>query len=205
MMRIGLTGSIAMGKSEVAKMFRRLGYPVFDADETVHRLYAPGGAAVEPVSRAFPGVEVDGGIDRARLTEALAGKPEAFARLEAIVHPLVRSEEEAFLAAARASGQRLVVLDIPLLFETGRDSEVDRTVVVSAPGDVQRERALRRSGMSEEKLAGILARQVSDGEKRRRADFVIDTSGGLEETFEEVRAVVDRLIGELARKEDRHA
>ncbi len=193
MLVVGLTGSIAMGKSETARMFARLGYPVFDADEVVHRLYDTGGAAVALIARDFPSAVVDGKVDRTALAERVTGDPEALARLETIVHPLVRREQQAFLAAARDAGHRFAVVDIPLLFETARDKDVDVVVVASAPEDVQKTRALARPGMTEEKFAAILARQLPDSEKRRRADFVVDTSSGLEAAFEQVRAIADQL------------
>lgn len=195
MLVVGLTGSIAMGKSETARMFARLGHPVFCADAIVHRLYAKGGAAVPLVGREFPAALTSGGVDRERLAAIVTSDRSKLARLEAIVHPLVRAEERAFLAAAERSGARLAVLDIPLLFETGRDKDVDAVVVVSAPKDVQRSRAMARPGMTGEKFEAILARQVPDSEKRRRADFVIDSSAGLEWAFEQVRAVADALSG----------
>jgi len=173
---VGLTGSIAMGKSTTAGMFRARGVPVHDADAAVHRLYR--GAAVAPVSEAFPDVVDSGVVDRARLAQALAGDAEALQRLEAIVHPLVRACEEAFLGRVRAAGHRLVVLDIPLLFETDALLRVDVVVVVSADPDIQRERILARPGMTRAMLETLLARQISDAEKRRRAHFVVDSGRG---------------------------
>ena len=193
MLVVGLTGSIAMGKTETARMFARLGYPVFDADAVVHRLYDTGGAAVPLIERAFPGTVADGKVDRSRLADQVTGDPEALARLESIVHPLVRREQQAFLESARTEQHAFAVLDIPLLFETGRDREVDAVVVVSAPEDVQKDRVLARPGMTEEKFAAILARQMPDSEKRRRAGFVVDTSKGLEAAFEQVQAIADQL------------
>ena len=193
MLVVGLTGSIAMGKSETAQMFARLGYPVFDADAAVHRLYDTGGAAVPLIDRAFPGSVVDGKVDRSRLGEQVTGDPDALARLEALVHPLVRREQDAFLDEARKTSHAFAVLDIPLLFETGRDHDVDVVVVASAPEDVQKTRVLARPGMTEEKFAAILARQLPDSEKRRRADFVVDTSRGFDAAFEQVCAIADQL------------
>lgn len=193
MLVVGLTGSIAMGKTETARMFARLGYPVFDADEAVHRLYDSGGAAVPLVAGAFPNAVSGGKVDRARLSQTVAGDPQALARLEALVHPLVRREQQAFLEAARAAGHAFAILDIPLLFETGRDGEVDVIVVASAPEDVQKSRVLARPLMTQEKFAAILARQLPDSEKRRRADYVVDTSTGLEEAFKQVRAIAEEL------------
>ncbi len=193
MLVVGLTGSIAMGKTETARMFARLGYPVFDADAAVHRLYDSGGAAVPLIERAFPGAVSEGKVDRARLSDIVAGDPQALSRLEALVHPLVRRDQQAFLKAAREADHAFAVLDIPLLFETGRDADVDVVVVASAPEDVQKARVLARPLMTQEKFAAILARQSPDSEKRRRADYVVDTSAGLEEAFEQVRAIADEL------------
>ena len=193
MLVVGLTGSIAMGKTETARMFARLGFPVFDADAAVHRLYDSGGAAVPLIEGAFPGAVSEGRVDRARLSEIVAGDPQALARLEALVHPLVRREQETFLEAAREAGHEFAVLDIPLLFETGRDRDVDAIVVASAPEDVQKARVLARPLMTQEKFAAILARQMPDSEKRRRADHVVDTSRGLEEAFTQVRAIAEEL------------
>jgi dephospho-CoA kinase len=190
---VGLTGSIGMGKSETAKLFRRLGIPVYDADAAVHALYEKGGAAVEPIANAFPGVVKEGRIDRAALTARVQGDEAAFKQLEAIVHPLVREAERAFVMAAAERGEDLVVLDIPLLFETGGQSRVDAVVVVSAPPAVQRARVLARPGMTEEKLAAIEARQVPDVDKRAEADFVIETDKGLEHAFESVKRIVAQL------------
>jgi dephospho-CoA kinase len=191
MIVLGLTGSIGMGKSTTAAMFADAGAVVWNADTAVHQLYARGGAAVGPVGEAFPGVVQDGAVDRTRLAEALGQDPDAFRRLEAIVHPLVLSGRQADLAAAQARGVKLAVLDIPLLFETGGDAAVDAVVVVTAPAAVQAERVLARSGMTRERFEAILARQLPDAEKRRRADFVIDTSLGLEAA----RARVEEIVG----------
>lgn len=193
MIVVGLTGSIGMGKSEVLRMFADLGVPVHDADAAVHALYARGGAAVAPVEAAFPGVEVGGAVDRERLSRRVVGDRKALARLEEIVHPLVRDHQRRFLDDARAAGAPMVVLDIPLLFETGGESRVDYVVVVSAPPEVQRKRVLARPGMTEEKLAAILAEQVPDEEKRRRADYVVPTDCSLERTLQFVRAIVKDL------------
>jgi dephospho-CoA kinase len=193
MLLVGLTGSIGMGKSETAKMFARHGIPVCDSDATVHALYDKGGAAVEPVGAAFPGVVVDGRIDREKLSREVVGKPEAIRRLELIVHPLVGLAQRAALQAAADSGAKMVVLDIPLLFETGGRARVDVVVVVSAPGDVQRQRVLARPGMTPEKLDAILLKQMPDAEKRARADFVVDTSLGLAHAEAQVVAIIDAL------------
>lgn len=189
---LGLTGSIGMGKSATAGMFRALGVPVHDADAAVHALYR--GKAVEPVEAAFPGVTRDGAIDRRVLGARVLNDPEALRRLEAIVHPLVRAEEETFLATARAAGARLAVLDIPLLFETG-GKRCHAICVVSAPKAVQRARVLDRPGMTEEKFASILAKQMPDEEKRRRAHFVIDTGRGFAAAGHQVAGVVRALAG----------
>ncbi len=193
MIVVGLTGSIGMGKSTVAKMFAEEGAPAFDSDAAVHALYAAGGAAVAPVEATFPGVTRNGTIDRASLSARVVGNAEALARLEAIVHPLVRQAQANFLAANRAAGTPVVVLDIPLLFESTGTQAVDKIVVVSAPAEVQRARVLARPGMTEEKFEQLLARQTPDAEKRARADFVIDTGGPFEETRAQVRAVLDAL------------
>lgn len=193
MIVIGLTGSIGMGKSTVASMFSEEGAPSFNSDAAVHKLYASGGAAVALVEAAFPGVTKDGAIDRVALSAQVVGNDEAIRRLEAIVHPLVRQAQAEFLRANLEAGARYVVLDIPLLFESGGVNLVDKVVVVSAPADVQRVRVLARAGMTEEKFEAILARQMPDAEKRARADFVIDTSGPFEDTRAQVRAVLDAL------------
>ena len=189
-----------MGKSETAKLFVRLGIPVHDADAAVHALYEKGGAAVAPIGRIFPGAVREGRVERASLAAQLGGDQDAFRRLETIVHPLVRESERAFLDAAAARGDELVVLDIPLLLETGGDARVDAIVVVSAPPDIQRARVLARPGMTEDKLASILARQLLDVEKRAKADFVIETDKGLPQAFEEVKRVVGALRQRAKRK-----
>jgi dephospho-CoA kinase len=193
MLILGLTGSIGMGKSTTSKMFQDEGVPVYDADAAVHALYATGGAAVAPVEAAFPGVVVDGAIDRAKLSAQVVGDPEALARLEAIVHPLVGAHRIGFFEQAKAEGHEIVVLDIPLLFETGGEKRVDKVVVVSAPADVQRQRVLARPEMTPEKFEAILARQTADAEKRARADFVIDTGQGLEHARQQVRDLLTLL------------
>ncbi len=193
MIVLGLTGSIGMGKSTVARMFAEEGAPAFDSDAAVHALYAPGGAAVSAVESAFPGVVRGGAIDRAALSARVVGNPGALRQLESIVHPLVRQAQTQFLAGQRAAGAAVVVLDIPLLLESGGGEGVDKVVVVSAPTDVQRARVLSRPGMSEEKFARLLARQLPDAEKRAKADFVIDTGGSFEATRAQVRAVLDAL------------
>ena len=188
MIRLGLTGSIGMGKSTVAAMFATRGVPVFDADAAVHRLQGAGGRLVTAIEAAFPDTTGPAGVNRTALGEAVLGDPAALKRLEAIVHPAVAAERAAFLSAN--AGERLVVLDIPLLFETGGEGQVDRIAVVSAPPEVQRQRVLARPGMTPERFAAILARQMPDAEKRARADFVIDTGGPLAATAAEVDAVI---------------
>jgi len=193
MIVIGLTGSIGMGKTETARMFAAEGIPVSESDAIVHRLYDQGGAAVMPVAAVFPDVVIDGRVDRAKLARHLAVDPADFARLEEIVHPLVRAEQEKFIDDARRRKARLAVLDIPLLFETGRDHDVDKIVVVSAPADIQRRRVLARPGMTQEKFAAILARQLPDPEKRMRADFIVDSDRGLDYARAQVRHIIDAL------------
>ncbi len=179
MITIGLTGSIGMGKSTAAAMLRRLGAPMFDADSEVHRLLGPGGAAVAAVEREFPGVrDESGGIARPRLGAQVFGKPEALRRLERILHPAVRAAEWRFVARGRARRLPLIVLDIPLLFETRADALCDAIIVVSAPRWLQRQRVMRRPGMTPARLASILAAQMPDREKRRHADFVVETGLG---------------------------
>jgi dephospho-CoA kinase len=203
MIVVGLTGSIAMGKSDTLKVFAELGVPVFDADAEVHALYETGGDAVPAIAAAFPGVVQDGRVDRAILSRVITEDPANLARLEAIVHPLVRARQRRFIEVAKAAGAKLAVLDIPLLFETGGETRVDKVVVVSAPAAEQRRRALARPGMSEEKLAQILARQMSDAEKRQRADFVVDTGAGHDRARAQVCAIVTALQAEAVHARDR--
>lgn len=193
MIILGLTGSIGMGKSTTAKMFEAEGAPVYDSDAAVHALYSVGGAAVAPVEAVFPGVVVDGAIDRARLSAQVVGDPEALEKLEAIVHPLVGAHRIGFFEKAERDGHGIVVLDVPLLYETGGQKNVHKVVVVSAPADVQRERVLARPGMTAEKFEAILARQLPDAEKRARADFVVDTGRGLQAAHDQVRDILTRL------------
>ena len=193
MITLGLTGSIGMGKSATAQMFVEEGCPVYDADAEVHRVYAKGGAAVGPVEAAFPGVAEAGAINRAKLSDRVVGDHAAMDRLNAIVWPLLGAARREFFRKAEEDGAPIVVLDIPLLFETGGERNMDAVVVVSAPADVQRERVLAREGMSEAKLDGILARQMADEEKRARAHFVVDTSRGFEHARQQVRAIVAEL------------
>lgn len=194
MILLGLTGSIGMGKSTTARMFADEGALVWDADAAVHRLYARGGAAVEPLGEAFPGVVVDGAVDRTRLAERLGRDEAAFKRLEAIVHPLAAQDRADDLATARARGVRLAVLDIPLLFETGGDAFVDAVVVVTADPEVQAARVLARPGMTRDRFEAILARQTPDAEKRRRADFLVDTGRGLDAARDQVRQIVETVL-----------
>jgi dephospho-CoA kinase len=194
MIRIGLTGSIGMGKSTSAKLFAQAGIPVNDSDAIVHDLYS--GEAVPLVEAAFPGTTADGKVDRQELSRKLAGDPSGFKRLEAIVHPLVRERERRFLERHRKAGADMVVLDIPLLFETGADKRVDKIAVVSCDPQIQRQRVLARPGMTEEKFNMILSRQTPDAEKRARADYVIDTGGSIEAAGEQVR----EIIADLRRK-----
>lgn len=191
MIRIGLTGSIGMGKSTTAKMFAAEGVPVHDADATVHALYS--GRAAPLIEAAFPGTVSDGKVDRTLLSPHVLGKPEAMKKLEAIVHPLVREEEQLFLQRARADHRRIVMLDIPLLFETGGEARVDVVVVVTADAQVQRDRVLARPGMSEDRFEAILAKQMPDAEKRRRAHFLVDTGRGMEAAKRQVRAILKAL------------
>lgn len=193
MINVGLTGSIGMGKSATAAMFAEEGCPVYDADAEVHRLYAPGGAAVGPVGEAFPGVVENGAVNRAKLSDRVVGDPAALDRLNKIVWPLMGANRRAFFEKAEADGVDIVVLDIPLLLETGGERNMDAVVVVSAPADIQRERVLAREGMSEAKLDGILARQMVDEEKRAKAHFVVDTSRGFEPARAQVRDIIAKL------------
>jgi dephospho-CoA kinase len=197
MITIGLTGSIGMGKSTVAAMFAEAGAPVFDADEAVHRLQGPGGALVAAIEAAFPDTTGPDGVDRTALREAVFGDEAAFARLEALVHPAVAAERDAFLAAN--ADAPVVVLDVPLLFEAGGWAKVDKIVVVSAPPEVQRARVLGRPGMTVERFEAILVRQLPDADKRARADFVIATDVPLEQTRAQVRAVLTCLAQRTGR------
>jgi dephospho-CoA kinase len=190
---VGLTGSIGMGKSVTAGMFAEAGVPVYDADAEVRRLYAAGGAAVAPVEAAFPGVTVDGAIDRGRLGERVLGHPDALESLNAIVWPLMGEARRAFFEAAGEAKAEIVVLDIPLLLETGGERNVDKVVVVSAPAATQRERVLARPGMTGAKFEAVLAAQMGDADKRAKADFVVDTSGGFDDTRRQVEAILAAL------------
>jgi len=189
MIRIALTGSIGMGKSTVARMFEDAGVPVFDADAVVRGLQGPGGELVETIEKHFPGTRgSDGGIDRDELSKRVLGNPEDLARLEAIVHPAVHRARAKFLLENQ--GRPALLFEIPLLYETGGGEAFDKVIVVSAPSEVQRERVLRRPGMSEDKLTALLARQMPDEEKRKRADFVVDTSGELSTTERQVHEIM---------------
>lgn len=191
MLLIGLTGSIGMGKSTIAKRFAERGVPVIDADEVVHDLYE--GEAVAPIEAAFPGTTDGGKVDRGKLSQKLMADPAGFKRLEAIVHPLVYEAERQALHQCADDGAHMTVLEVPLLFETGGDARVDVTVVVSAPEEVQRERVLEREGMSAEKFEAIRARQLDEAEKRRRADFIVETHLTIAESYAQVDAIIDAL------------
>ena len=194
---LGLTGSIGMGKSATAAIFRRRGVPIHDADAAVHELYR--GPAVPLIEAAFPGTTPGGIVDRAKLGGEVIGRPERLKALEAIVHPLVREAEERFLDRAAASGATLAILDIPLLLETGGEARCDAVLVVSAPPEMQRERVLARPGMTDEKLAAILAKQMPDQAKRARAHFVVDTGRGFASAEAQVRSILACLAGRPGR------
>jgi dephospho-CoA kinase len=200
MIIVGLTGSIGMGKTTTATLFADEGVPVNDADQVVHDLYRSD--AVEPIRAMFPDVIVDGVVDRKKLSENLAKNPAKFADLEAVVHPLVRAREKAFLDEQRALGKKVVVLDIPLLFETGADRRVDKIVVVSCEPAVQRQRVLSRPGMTPEKFELILSRQTPDAEKRARADYVIDTGHGIDMARSQVKTLLKELGEQAERAKD---
>ena len=193
MMILGLTGSIGMGKSTTAKLFAEAGVPVYDADATVHKLYE--GEAAPAIEGAFPGTTAGGKVDRARLSARVVHDPEAIKRLEAIVHPMLRAYHQGFLDDAERSGAAVAVVDVPLLYETGGEARVDAVVVVTTSAEVQRQRILARDNMTDEKLDAILARQMPDAEKRKRADFVVDTSHGLDP----VRAQIRDILGQVAK------
>ncbi len=188
---LGLTGSIGMGKTATAKMFAEEGVPVQDADAAVHALYE--GKATPLIEAAFPGTTASGKVDRVKLGTMVIGKPDAMAKLEKIVHPLVAQERDGFLADAEKAGADIVVLDIPLLYETGSDINCDAVVVVSAPAEVQRARVLARPGMTEERFAAILAKQMPDADKRARADFIVDTSQGFDAARQQVREILAQV------------
>ena len=189
---IGLTGSIGMGKSTTMQLFAEAGVPVYDADAAVHEVYA--GEAVPAVEAAFPGTTGNGKVDRQKLSEKVLGNPEALKKLEQIVHPMLGARRQKFLDGAQSSGAPVVVMDVPLLFETGGEKRVDAVVVVSAPADVQRARVLARENMTPEKLDAILARQTPDAEKRKRADFVVDTSQGIDPVRARIRDILAEVV-----------
>jgi dephospho-CoA kinase len=192
MIILGLTGSIGMGKSTTAKLFAEAGVPVYDADAAVHRLYE--GEAAAAIEAAFPGTTVEGRVDRARLSTRVVHDPAAMRRLEGIVHPMVGASRQRFLDEAERSGARVALVDVPLLYETGGEKRVDAVVVVTTTPEIQRERILGRENMSDEKLEAILARQLPDLEKRNRADFVVDTSHGLDPVRARIRDILDQAV-----------
>ena len=194
MIVLGLTGSIGMGKSTTAKFFKQKGIPVYDADETVHQLYQDE-SVIKRITAIFDDCLTDNHIDRAKISRQIVQEPAKLVSLEKIIHPLVREKENAFIATHHKNGDKLVVLDIPLLFETGGLERVDKIAVVSAPMEIQRQRVLQRDGWTEEKFQAVLARQIPDSEKRMRADFIIDTSKGLEYAENEVDNIISHLIG----------
>ncbi|MGY4304926.1 dephospho-CoA kinase [Bradyrhizobium sp. USDA 4369] len=196
---LGLTGSMGMGKSTTAKLFAEAGVPVYDADATVHKVYE--GEAAPAIEAAFPGTTVGGKVDRSKLSAKVVGDPEAIRRLEAIVHPMLRSYHQDFLDKAAESGVPVAVVDVPLLFETGGDKRVDAVVVVSTSPEIQRQRILARGTMTEQALDALLARQMPDAEKRARADFVVDTSNGLDP----VRARIRDILAEVVKMPQRRA
>lgn len=199
MIVIGLTGSIGMGKTTTARLFAAEGVAVLDSDAVVHELYREEAAPL--IEEAFPGTTVSGVVDRGKLGEVLRENPANFKRLEEIVHPLVRKRQQAFLAAAQNEGREFALLDIPLLFETGAENRIDKVVVVSCSPEVQRERVLSRPGMTEEKFAMILARQMPDEEKRRRADFIVESGSGVENARDQVREILQTLAAQSRRGE----
>jgi dephospho-CoA kinase len=191
MLIIGLTGSIGMGKSTTLQMFADEGVPVYDADAAVHAVYS--GSAVPVVEAAFPGTTADGKVDRQKLSQRVLGNPEALKKLEQIVHPLLGAHRQKFMEDAEKSGAPIVLMDVPLLFETGGEKRMDAVVVVTAPAELQRQRVLARENMTTEKLDAILARQTPDAEKRKRADFVVDTSRGLDPVRADVRDILAKV------------
>jgi len=195
---LGLTGSIGMGKTTTARLFAEEGVPVHDSDAAVHAMYE--GEAVAAIEQAFPGTTAAGKVDRQKLGAKVVNDAEALKRLEAIVHPLVRQSETRFLESARARGESIVVLDIPLLYETGGEKRVDAVVVVTAPAEVQRKRVLERPGMTPDKFAGLLEKQVPDAQKRARADFIVDSGHGIEPAREQVRQIL-REVATLPKKQ----
>ncbi|HLW27201.1 MAG TPA: dephospho-CoA kinase [Kiloniellales bacterium] len=198
---LGLTGSIGMGKSTAAKMLRRLGLPLHDADATVHRLFAVGGAAVAPVAQAFPAAVSDGAVDRRKLGALVFQDPPALRLLESIVHPLVRAEARRFLSRQRRLRREMAVLDVPLLYETGGERLCDRVILITAPRFLQEQRVLRRPGMTRERLEAILAQQLPDEEKRRRADFIVHSGRSRGHTFQQLRRIVRQLREEHSERD----
>lgn len=198
MIKIGLTGSIGMGKSTAASMFAEFGAIVWCADDAVHRMYEKGGAAIAPLAKLFPEAIVGGAVDRPRLAALALGAPEKLKELEAVVHPLVAADRETFMTAAAHAGAEMVVLDIPLLFENGSEKLFDAVIVVSAPAEVQRTRVLARPGMSEDKLKAILAQQMPDEEKRKKADYVLSTDQPLEETRRMAAEIYADIIAKIS-------
>jgi dephospho-CoA kinase len=192
MIILGLTGSIGMGKSTTAKLFAEAGVPVYDADATVHKIYE--GEAAPAIEAAFPGTTVDGKVDRNKLSAQVVHDPEAMKRLEQIVHPMLRTYHQKFLHDAEASGAPVAVVDVPLLFETGGEQRVDAVVVVTATPEIQRQRVLARDNMTAERFDAILARQLPDAEKRKRAHFVVDTSHGLDPVRARIRDILDEAV-----------
>jgi dephospho-CoA kinase len=192
MIVLGLTGSIGMGKSTTAKLFAEAGVPVYDADATVHKVYE--GEAVPAIEAAFPGATADGKVDRARLSAQVVNDPTAIKRLEGIVHPMLRAYHQKFLDDAEQSGAPVAVVDVPLLYETGGEKRVDAVVVVTTTPEIQRERILARANMTQEMLDTILARQLPDAEKRKRADFVVDTSHGLDPVRARIRDILEQAV-----------
>jgi dephospho-CoA kinase len=202
---LGLTGSIGMGKSTAARALRQLGVPVLEADSVVHRLTAANGRALPAIGKAFPGTVTDGRLDRAKLASLVFADDAALVRLEAILHPLFEAEERRFLARARKNRAEMVAIDIPLLYEIGADRHMDAVIVVSAPSMIQRARVLRRRGMTATRLAAIAARQMPDREKRKRADFVVETGGARRDALRKLKAIVDSLRRSPPRRAKRRA
>lgn len=193
---VGLTGSIAMGKTTVAKIFADKGLPVFDSDAAVHDLYQRGGEAASAISKLVPEAIVEGAVDRGKLSIQIQKRPELLKAIEALVHPLVQKAQKQFLLHAENAGALLAVLDMPLLFETGRNNDVDIIILVSADGELQKERAMRRPGMSEEKLQFLLSRQLSDADKRAQADYIIDNSGTIKDLEFQVDSILKKITQE---------
>lgn len=190
---IGLTGSIAMGKTATAKLFQRLDIPIYNADKAVHELYAKGGAAVSPIGKLFPEAIIDDAVSREVLIKKILDAPDAVGEIEKIVHPLVRQKQRDFIDRETEKGTTIIVLDIPLLFETGGEDRVDKVVVVTAPAELQKQRALERTGMTLEKFNLILSKQMPDAEKRAKADYIVETHQGLEHAFSQVEKIVEDL------------